>query len=372
MKQSFVLLIVVLIILVIAAPFVFSLTSNEEFLCSVANDTWRYFNASTTSTTASSCYNCTVLGHGFPRGSKDTTDQNAGYNANTADVGFYMASVISAYELGFIDKKTATDRLKQTLDTLYYLQNNNSESYKGLFYQYYNVDNVKPTKLDTTIPSVDNAWLALSLVVTNRFGYERGNFTIENLSITILKNMNLSFLFNEDNKLNQISNNEAGDPTNQFENNTFTHYYNASSGKFSQYFWNIYGDEGRIIAFIARVIEKKSPGYGISPNQLFWYFNTTYHPWLFEEGAYAGIKVKPVSWTGSYFTYSSPGIFLKEFAEFMGKNTTQALLAQMQFAKDKGYAFFGASEATNPSKSKKDFGAFFGSCYRTYFWIADL
>src|SRR3989344_6004722 len=98
-------------------------------------------------------------------------------------------------------------KLKQTLDTLYSLQNNNSQSYNGLFYQWYNIDNAKPARTsDYRIPSVDNAWLALSLVVVNRFAYERGNSTLENLSSAILKKMNFSFLFNENNALNQPSN----------------------------------------------------------------------------------------------------------------------------------------------------------------------
>jgi len=340
-----------------SVPLVSSLTANEEFLCSVANDTWSYFNASTTSTTASSCYNCTVLGHGFPRGSKDITSNSAGYSANVAEAGFYMSSVVSAYELGFIDSAAAMKKLRQTLDTLYYLQGNASESYKGLFYQWYNTDSAKPKRTsDYRIPSVDNAWLALSLVAVNRFAYERGNATLENLSSAILKKMNFSFLFNENNALNQPSNNEAGDSTNPYENNTFAQYYDTSTSKYSGTFWNIYGDEGRIVAFAARIIERKSAGNGITINQLSKYLNTTYHPWLFEKGNYSRINVTPVSWTGSFFTYSSPAIFLKEFSEFMGRNATQALLAQVQYAKDKGYAYFGQTAGSKISGGYEDFG----------------
>ncbi len=354
--KKILILVLVFAMIILFTSIAFALTSNEEFLCSVANDTWNYFNASTTAT-AFSCYNCTVLGNGFPRGSKNIINQNAGYSVNSAEVGFYMASIVSAYELGFVDKETAMKKLKQTLDTLYYLQNNNSQSYKGLFYQWYNIDNAKPSRTsDYRIPSVDNAWLALSLVVINKFGYERGNYTIENLSLIILKNMNFSLLFNENNKLNQIANNEAGDSSNEFENNTFAQYYDSSTEKYSGTFWNVYGDEGRIIGFIARVIEKKNPGYGISSLQLTKMLNTYYHPWLFEGGNYSGIKVKPVSWTGSYFTYSSPGIFLKEFTEFMGKNATNALLTQIEYAKNKNYKYFGQTAGSKINEGYEDFG----------------
>jgi len=172
---------------------------NEQvLLCDVAKQTWKYFNASTSSTVAASCNTCTVYGYGLPRGSRDLNNANAGFNANPADFGLYLGSIVAAHDLGFINDNIAENKLRTTLTTLIDIQNDPSKSTDGLFMQYYNpVGGTSPTVLDNQIPSAENAWLVANLLSVEEFAILQGMNDIQNKADQIMSKMNMTHFFND-------------------------------------------------------------------------------------------------------------------------------------------------------------------------------
>jgi hypothetical protein len=279
--------------------------SFDENLCGFAKDTWNYFAASTSSTAASSCYDCTVYGHALPRGSKKLGDNGAGYNANSADFGLYLGGIVNAYELGFMSMSEAAGKIKETLNKLIELQESSTTSSEGLFLQYYIVTGASVTVADNTVPSAENAWLAANLITVEQFAKEKGLINIEQKAEQLLSNMNFSQLFND----GKWSSNEA-------ERNVFVHRLNKDMDSCvgACYFYNIYSEEGRLVGFISRVLDRRYPGHGINSSQVSDLLGSDgmHHAGLGESQSYGSYSVNPVGYTSAYFTYGGPAIYMKE------------------------------------------------------------
>jgi len=125
---------------------------DREFVMRVARDTWKGIDA------------LTDKEHGLPldtvrfsKGSVALKDSRIGDYTNVTNIGIYLLSVVGAFELKFITKDEALQKLKATFDSLEHM-----ESYEGFLYNYY--DTTSDERSSNFVSFVDSAWLSCGLI----------------------------------------------------------------------------------------------------------------------------------------------------------------------------------------------------------------
>jgi hypothetical protein len=93
--------------------------------------------------------------------SVDVTQAQLGDYTSVTNIGFYLASVVAANKLGFIDHATAVRKITSTLDSLAQM-----ETFQGFFYNYYVISTLERTT--NLISYVDSAWLTSGLIVVRQ------------------------------------------------------------------------------------------------------------------------------------------------------------------------------------------------------------
>lgn len=131
----------------------------EEFLREVAKDTWRFFDEMVDKE------------HGLPLdtiqlGKNKPLDEGTmiGDYTNVTNIGVYFMCLVSAYDLGFISKEEAIQRIKLTMTTMEKVEHHES----GFPYNYYDTTTAERTSYFVSL--VDSGWLVAGLyVVKNAF-----------------------------------------------------------------------------------------------------------------------------------------------------------------------------------------------------------
>ncbi|MBN2190491.1 MAG: hypothetical protein JW728_04685, partial [Candidatus Aureabacteria bacterium] len=187
-----------------------------KFLKSLARDTWLYFDNLVNKGTQCPVSFIKLEG-------KQNRGEGcfiAGYTS-ARDIALYLVSVVSAYDLGFINRENAVLRLKSTLKSAGYF-----EHYYGFLYKYY--DHTSGEKANDFISSLDNAFFAAALIVIrNTFPRE----LYDDCQEMILK-MDFSFFLDEN--------------TDRF----YGGFY-SDTGKYTEQEYEVFFTESRILGFIA-------------------------------------------------------------------------------------------------------------------------
>ncbi|MEW5838549.1 MAG: glucoamylase family protein [Pseudomonadota bacterium] len=124
---------------------------DQEFIQQVLRDTWRGLDGLRDRESGLPFDTVTF----FPGGGAPMI----GDYTNVTNIGLFMMSVIAARELGLVDAKGASQRLKQIVTTLEKL-----ETYQGFFFNYYDTTSLERTS--HFISFVDSAWLSAGLMTT--------------------------------------------------------------------------------------------------------------------------------------------------------------------------------------------------------------
>lgn len=126
---------------------------DREFLRQLARDTWEGLEA------------LNDREHGLPLDTVafhqgDVSPEHAyiGDYTNITNIAMYLLSIVGAYELEFITRKQALERLTDTLSTLEKL-----ETYEGFYFNYYDTTTLERTS--NFISFVDSSWLTAGLMV---------------------------------------------------------------------------------------------------------------------------------------------------------------------------------------------------------------
>ncbi len=137
---------------------------DAAFLREIAKDTWRFFEEIVDKESGLPL-DTIQLGETAPLDEKTVI----GDYTNVTNIGVYFMAVVSAYDLGFIDKKTAVEKLRKTLSTVDRLEHHSS----GWPYNYY--DTTLAEKTSFFLSLVDGGWLLAGYyVVKNAFPDELG------------------------------------------------------------------------------------------------------------------------------------------------------------------------------------------------------
>lgn len=293
------------------------LSSAENVPDAIARDTWAYLrsDAATANHLPYSWWSPTLSGGDY---------------ANPAEIGLYALSWLAAYDLGrpWSPSWAATEaEVTAVLDQLRAWQTG-SQTYQphgpnaynnSVFYQWYWISWNPPVVGANAgdnhlVPSVDNAWLAASLITIHEYALANGRTALAQKAAAILADMDFTLWYHP--------------ASHRF---SWGAVENPQGGALADY----YSNENRIINFVARALGHLSADE----------FRLSLAALEGPSGTYDGIVVEKMAWDGSYFTYAAPALFIRETNTAYGNNTLlPATRAQIAYAGDQGYAAWGLSD----------------------------
>lgn len=291
--------------------------ANNEFLDELAGDTWHYLSSDW------------ARNNHLPWSWRSESMDGGSY-ANTAEIGLLALSWVAAYDQQRPWSPTweqAETEVVAILDQLRAWQTGNKSQQphspnaynNSVFYQWYWIVQVPPVvsalQSDHLVPSIDNAWLAVSLITIREYAETHEHVGLAQKADAILSDMNFRLWFDED--------------TNQFD---WGGIENPQNGFVADY----YSNENRLINFVARALGHITlEEYQLSLEAL-------EQP----SGTYNDTIVEKLAWDGSYFTYAAPALFFRETDTVYGENTLFPVThAQIVYAQEQGYQAWGLSDA---------------------------
>jgi hypothetical protein len=296
-----------------------SLSPTADFLDQLAGDTWAYLSS-----------DWATENH-LPWSWRSTFPSLSGGDyANSAEIGLYALSWLAAYDLQRSWSPSWTETESEVVAILDQLrawqsgsqseQPHGPNAYQdGVFYQWYWISWTPPVVGTQTgdnhlVPSVDNAWLAASLITIREYAEENGHTAMAQKADTILTDMDFSLWYHTD--THRFSWGGIEDP---------------QGGSQADY----YSNENRIINFIARALGQLTAEE----------FDLSLQALNQPSASYDGITVEKTAWDGSYFTYASPALFIREMDTSYGAGTIlPATQAQIAYAQAEGYDAWGLSD----------------------------
>jgi hypothetical protein len=293
--------------------------SDDAFIDSLARDTWAYLNWAASN-------------HLPWSWRSESPDLAGGDYSNPAEIGLYMLCWLGAYELhrpwspGWSEVETELmallDQLSAWQTGVQSSQPHGPNAYaSSVFYQWYWVSWHPPvvgtdgrSSSNHVVPSIDNAWLAASLITLREYAEANGHPELGRKASAILGDMN------------------------------FTPWYSSATHRFV---WggredpragtaiDYYSNENRIINFTARALDDlDTQEFQLSLSAL-----------EQNSGTYGSITVSKIAWDGSMFTYLAPALFIREMETSYGRETLLPIVqAQMAYARDQGYPVWGLSD----------------------------
>jgi hypothetical protein len=309
-----------------------SIKDNKEFIRQIAQDTWKYFSNIVD-----------VKNHLVLDFIEIAPKKIIGDYTSLTNVGLYLMCVVSAYDLGFLPKEAAIERLRNTINLL-----DSLPRLRGLWYNYYSTTNLQIGR--KYVSSVDNGWLAAGFIVARNAFPE-----VYDLCTKVLSAMDYSFFY--DTSVGQLW---VG--------------YDADKEEISPYHYGLLCTEPRVASFIGIGKTDIPKEHWFKMNRalpLAWEwqdqipkgiqktaFGTEYF-----QGYYTsdGKKIVP-SWGGSLFEFLMPTLVMKEkelSPEGLGLNSERAVDLQIKYAlEEKKYFVWGISPCSTPDGSNGGYAEF--------------
>ncbi len=237
-------------------------TRQDEKLKDVAYRTWLFFDT----------YLTKENNYLIPDNIQLNRENKEELKTSPTNIGMSITSIISAYELDFINSEKAIDLLSKITTTLEKL-----EKWNGHLYNWYNIRTLEKIN-PYVVSSVDSGNLSASLVVMKEFCKKKNELSLYERINTLFKEMDFSKLY-----------------TNQ---DVFSIAYNTADEELSPYCYNKFASESRILSFVA--IMK-----GDVPSKHWLSLDKTLTKYKKHKGL--------VSWSGTSFEYFMPLIFMKTY-----------------------------------------------------------
>lgn len=291
-------------------------TLSDEYILDVAGDTWTYLSSDW------------ATDNHLPWSWRSEALSGGSY-ANPAEIGLYALSWLAAYDMDQswspeweeteFEVIAVLDQLRAWQSGSQGEQPNGPNVFDGkVFYQWYWVDWTPPVvgagEGDHLVPSIDNAWLAASLITIRAYAESHGHSELAIKADAILADMDFTLWYNP--VSHRFSWGEVENPATGFEA-------------------DYYSNENRIINFVARALNQLDTNeFLLSLDALERY-----------PASYEGVRVEDVAWDGSYFTYATPALFIREMETAYGTETILAAAdAQIVYAENQGYLAWGFSD----------------------------
>ena len=314
---------------------------DKAFLKEVAKDTWGFFDKILDKENALPL-DTVLFGEKVPL---ESTTWVGDYT-NVTDVGVYFMAVVSAYDLGFIQRSDAVQRIQKTMRTLDKLQYHTS----GFPYNYYDTTTLERTSYFVSF--VDSGWLMLGLYVAkNAFPEE-----LSEQATRLLKRGNLNFFY---------------DPLAK----QMYHGYYDNLKVYSDYHYGVFYTEPRATSFIAVARGDVPEAHWFEglvrtfPANYVWQsqtpqgrVETQLEGYKYVGGHYEWKDLQYVpSWGGSAFEALMPPLVLKEkelAPEGLGKNNAAHVRGQIRYALEElKMPVWGMSPCSVPEGGYSEYGA---------------
>lgn len=306
---------------------------DQTLLMEIAKDTWRYF-----------AYGTDREHHLLVDHLKTGDFPLAATYTSPTNIAMDIMATVAARDLGIISSEDATKRVEKILDTL-----QNLERWKGFYYNFYEI--IRLSIARPFISSVDNGWLAISLVVA-RQAFSGG---IATTATQILNNMNFQ---------------EFLDP----ENNHIFIGYDVTRKSLTPYHYGLLATEARAMSLYAI-------GKGNISKEHWWFlYRTAPEAWTWQnqvpkgkmvtrdnvnyfQGYYTdGAKKFVPSWGGSLFEFLMPTMVIDEknlAPEGLGLNDKIVTELHRDYAlNEKQYPVWGISPAAVGSGRRWQYGEY--------------
>ena len=290
------------------------LNKNEEKnILEVAKKTWGFFDSMMNDTN-----------NYLPT---DNYQENRRYKianrTSSTNIGFGILSIINAYDLGFITKENAIERLVKIYTTI-----NKLEKWHGHLYNWYNIKTLEPLR-PRFVSTVDSGNFVSILYVAKEFLKSERNKLYNYMPGTNVEKFSeaLDNLINLNNSLIEETNFKV---LYSMSRNLFSIGFDVESGMLVDSYYDMLMSENRITSMVA--IAKKD----ISSKHWFALARN-----MIDVDGYKGL----MSWAGTSFEYFMPYLFMKSYEyTLIDQSMFFCEYSQIKYAK-KYKVPFGVSES---------------------------
>ncbi|MBN1492949.1 MAG: DUF3131 domain-containing protein, partial [Candidatus Omnitrophica bacterium] len=311
---------------------------DKDFLREIARDTWGFFDNIVDKHSA-----LPLDTIAFTKEAVFAPESAFGDYTNVTNIGLYLACIVAAYDLAFITKEDALERIQQTLNTIERL-----ETHQGFLFNYYDTTTMERTS--NFISQIDSGWLTAGIdVVKNAFPDK-----LKRQCERILSNFDFSFFYD--------------DVAQQFY-----HGYYTNTKAYANYHYGSFYTEPRIVSYCAiargdvpmehwlRLDRTLPESYEWQNQEPVNRTEKTFRGIKYFGGYYEYQDMRYVpSWGGSAFEALMPPLFLKEnelAPKSMGLNNKRHAQIQASYPIEKwGYPVWGLSPCSIPGGGYSEYG----------------
>ncbi len=232
-------------------------------------------------------------------------DNGAARRTSPTNIGLYLASCISARELGLIDAEELERRIRQTCLSL-----ERMEKWHGQPYNWYHIDTLEPLR-PRYVSSVDSGNLAACLLTAARSmaleGFEELSARLDALA----RQMDFTRLYDQKRRL-------------------FTIGMDVENNRLSASHYDLLASESRILSFTAILLGQVPPAHWTHLGRML---------------APAGDSQALISWSGTLFEYLMPSLFLPLWQNTLIHQTNEAVIAAQISERPREALPWGVSES---------------------------
>ena len=255
-----------------------------DYLYNIATLTWNFFKENLTKEN----------NYLIPDNYQLNREKKSDYKTSPTNIGLSLISILSAYELSFINKKETNDYLENIITSIEKLP-----KWHGHLYNWYRIATLEIIT-PHFISTVDSGNLIASLIVIKEFLYDINNINLAKRVENIIENTDFAKLYND--------------------NNVFSIGYNVDEGILEPFNYNKFASESRITSYLA--IAK-----GDVPSKHWFNLDKTLTTYKRKKGL--------VSWSGTSFEYFMPLIFIPTYDNtLIDESYDFAFYAQKEFMKE--------------------------------------
>lgn len=208
----------------------------------------------------------------IPDNYQENREEKLDIRTSPTSIGLSLTSIISAYELEFIDLEKAIDLIGKILSTV-----DSLDKWHGHLYNWYNTK-TKENMYPFFVSTIDSGNLISCIIVTREFLIDKDQDNLVKLCDKLIKNANFKKLYTK--------------------KDVFSIGYDEIEGRLSIYNYNKFASESRLTSYLAICLGDVS----------------TKHWFCLDKSltTYKGRKGL-LSWNGTAFEYFMPHLFMKNY-----------------------------------------------------------
>lgn len=228
----------------------------------LAERTWAYFGENLKEE-----YNYLI-----PDNYQENREEKLDFRTSPTAIGFSLTSVISAYELEFIELEEAMHLLHKILESI-----DSLEKWHGHLYNWYDI-RTKKVLYPNFVSTVDSGNLVACIVIAREFLNNNNSEVDVKLCDKLIKNANFKKLYTK--------------------KDVFSIGYDENEGKLSIYNYNKFASESRLTSYLAICM-------GDVPSKHWFSLDKSLTTYKGRKGL--------ISWSGTSFEYYMPLLFMKNY-----------------------------------------------------------